>query len=100
MNLNDNPWFFVIIILQMSNAFLTEEDTVIGSIFFEGLILFDKTERNGLPYGAIYAAYVKFPTSFSKILNRTFEEFKTDSIRDRYFSCFFSDNLQVFKIVS
>ena len=84
----------------MSSAFFIELDTVIGSTFFEGLILFDKTERNGLPNGAIYAAYVKFPTNFSKTLNRTFEDFKTESIRDKYFNRFFSDNLQVFKIES
>ena len=75
-------------------------DTVIGSVFSEGLILFDKTERNGMPNGATYAEYVKFPTSFSNALKRTFDEFKMDSIRDKYFNRFFSDNLQVFKIVS
>ena len=100
MKLNESPWFFFIINPQIINAFLMEGDTLIWSDFFEVLIFVDKTDRNGLPNGAIYAAYVKFPTSFSRNLNETLEELKADSIRERYFNCFFTDNLQAFKMLS
>ena len=100
MKLKDSPWFFEIINHQIDNAFFMEEDIVMRSNFSAWFIFVDKTDRKGLPNGAIYAAYVKFPTSFSKNLNLTLEELKADSIRERYFDCFFPDNLQVFKMLS
>ena len=70
------------------------------SNFCADLIFVDKTDRKGRPNGAIYAAYVRFPISFSKNLNRILEEFKADSIRERYFDRFSTDNLQVLKMLS
>ena len=40
----------------MLNAFNIEGVTVIGVGLLDGLIFSDKTERNGLPNGAIQAA--------------------------------------------
>ena len=100
MKLNDSPLFFRIINLQISSAFRIEVAIEIVRDFFERVNFSERTERNGLPNGAIQAAYVKFPTSFSKNLKRTTEEFKTNSIRAKYFVCFFFDSLQYFKIES
>ena len=100
MKSKESPWFFNTISFKILSAFFIAGVTVKGDEPLDGCNFSDNVERNGLPNGAIYAAYVKFPTSFSNALKRTFDEFKMDSIRDKYFNRFFSDNLQVFKIVS
>ena len=66
----------------------------------EGFNFSDNVERNGLPNGAIHAAYVRFPTNFSNCLNGTTWELNIRSIRVIYFLCFGTDNLQLLQIES
>ena len=65
-----------------------------------GLILLDKTDRKGLPNGATYAAYVKFPTNLSRFLILIDGELRASLIRAIYFFCFFSESLHDFRTES
>ena len=84
----------------MFNAFLIDGDIVIGKKSLNECSFSDSGGRKGLANGAIYAVYVRFPTSFSNGLNCTLGELSMDSIRLKYFCTFFSDNLHVLEIES
>ena len=59
MKSKESPWFFVKIILQITNPFLIAGDTKISCFLAEGVIFLDKTDKKGGPKGATHAAYVK-----------------------------------------
>ena len=62
MNLKERPWFFLKINFYISRAFFMAAVTGMNSLRSEGVILLDKTDKNGLPNGDIHAAKVRFPT--------------------------------------
>ena len=68
--------------------------TGMDNLRIDGVILLDKTDKNGLPNGDTHAANVKFPTNFSRFFPLTCFSFNTASIREIYFVTFFGDNLQ------
>ena len=80
-----SPLFFKSISFQIFSAFFIAWVTTIWEELFRGCNFSDKVERKGLPNGAIYAAYVKFPTSFSNFLKVTTEQPNIRSIRSIYF---------------
>ena len=84
----------------MFNAFLIAGVIAIGNKSFDEQSFIDRGGRKGLANGATYAAYVRFPTSFSNCLNCTLGDFSTNSIRFKYFLTFFSDNLHTLEIES
>ena len=91
MNSYEMPWFFDRIILYTNNAFFIDAVVKIGMSFFEGVILLDSTDKKGRPNGDTYAAYVKLPTSFSRVFCVTYADSNTLSIRFIYFVRFLSD---------
>ena len=50
------PWFFVKIIFYISRAFFIAAVTGMDDLRIDGVILHDKTDKNGLPNGDTYAA--------------------------------------------
>ena len=57
---------FVKIIFHTTSAFFIGAETRMGFLLDAGVILLDKTDKKGRPNGATHAAYVKFPTIFSR----------------------------------
>ena len=51
-----SPLFFVKIIFHISRAFFMAAVTSIIQLRDDGVILLDRTDKNGLPNGDIYAA--------------------------------------------
>ena len=51
-----SPWFFSKIIFHISRAFLMGAVIVIVDLRIDGVILLDRTDKNGLPNGDTYAA--------------------------------------------
>ena len=96
MKSNVKPLLIESMYFQICRAFLKGGDTGIGACPFDAWSLTDRVERKGLANGATYAAYVRFPTSFSNCLNGTKVDFKILSMRCKYFCCFFFDKLQDF----
>ena len=96
----DSPEFFVKIIRHTTRALYIALVILIDFFPVDGVIFPDNTDRKGLPKGATYAEYVKFPTNFSKSLTFRCGERMASLIRRMYFSFFFSDNRQAFLIES
>ena len=67
-----------------------EAETKSCCFIFELVSVVDR-EKNGRPKGDTHAAYVEFPSSFSRCLYSTYLDFRTFLIRLIYFSIFSFD---------
>ena len=66
--------------------------------FLRGVVFSIRYRVKVFQNGATHAPYVKFPTSFSSLLNESIVALNIESIRRIYFSCLVIDNIQILRM--